>query len=268
MTRTDVRDSLLGGTTDAIAWGPTLLVGVCVGLVATVGQWVVSAGVGLWIQPVGFAVVAAAIVAGRPARWGSASALLVVGSVAAGWSYGVAWAVAAFVAVAVSVRLWARDDRGREEGRIAWTLRYLVVAVAGVLVFAATSSCLLDVFGRAAFSVTVGRTVVASLPLAIVGAPLVGLTVERIGEHDGASSEPVTMATRAGVVLIALCWTVGGYAGSFVFRAIRQIPLGILGREFSPTVQRFVAIWGWQGTYAQFLLGLVSLVLIAFLLRR
>lgn len=269
MTHTDVRGSRFEHISDAAPWRTILLVAAGISLVITVLQWTIAAGSGLSIRPVGFAVIAAAVVAGNPARWGSAAALLLTGLFAMGWSSGVAWAVAAFVAAAVSTRLWAHREEEPEEGWGAWTLRYAVVAVGGVLVFAATSSWLLDLFGRMAFSISVKRTVVTNLPLALAGAPLVRLAVE----YTGAGGQRITSSrpsakTRTAVVLVALCWTVGGYVGSFLFRIVERVPPGSLERRFSTVVSEFVGLWGWQGTYAQFLLGLVALATIGVLLRR
>lgn len=268
MTHADVRGNRFERISDAAPWRTILLVAAGVSLVVTVLQWTIAAGSGLSIRPVGFAVVAAAVVAGRPARWGSAAPLLLAGFFATGWANGVAWAIAAFVAAAVSTRLWGGDEE-REEGWVPWMLRYAVVAVGGVLVFAATSSWLLDVFGRVAFSITVERTVVTNLPLALAGAPLVRLAAEYTGEggRKVTSGRP-SVKTRAGVVLVALCWVVGGYVGSFLFRIVERVPPGSLERRFSTAVSEFVGLWGRQGTYAQFLLGLVALATIGLLLRR
>jgi hypothetical protein len=268
VTRTNVYGVSTARFTADVQWRTILLVGAGVALFATVGQWLVAAGVGLWIRPVGLAVVAAGVVAGRPARWGVAGALFLVGLLFGGPSVGVVWAIAGFAAAAVSTRLWVHDERP-EEGWGSWALRYVVVAVAGVLVLAATSSWLLDVLGRGAFSLTVGETVVTNLPLAAVGAPLVRLAVGHVDVRSGAPrTRPPTATTRAAVILVALCWTVGGYVGSFLFRVVEQIPSGGIARELSPAIEAFVAVWGWQGTYAQLVLGLVSLTAVALLLRR
>lgn len=268
MTRTTVHSVSTARFTADVPWRTILLVGAGVALLATVGQWLVAAGVGLWIRPVGLAVVAAGVVAGRPARWGSAGALFLVGLLFGGPSAGVAWAVAGFAAAAVSARLWVHDERPGEEWG-SWTLRYVVVAVGGVLVLAATNAWLLDVLGRAAFSLTVGGAVVANLPLAVVGAPLVRLAVEHTDvRQEVPRARSPTVTTRAAVVLVALCWTVGGYAGSFLFRVVEQVPSGGIARELSPAIEAFVAVWGWQGTHAQLVLGLVALAVVGLLLRR
>jgi hypothetical protein len=252
-----------------VPWTAVLLVGGSVALVATVGQWAVATGVGLWLRPTGFAVVAAGIVAGRPARWGSAVGLLVAGTLLGAYASSIAWALAAFAAAGVSTRLWARDDEESEEGHLSWLGRYVVVAVGGVVVFAATSAWLLDVLGRAAFSVTAARTVSTNLPLALAGAPLVRLGLEHADEYDWrVRGRPLTTSTRAAVVLIALLWTIGGEVGSFLFRAVQRVPPAGLRSRFSPAVEEFVTLWGWQGTYAQFALGAVALAAIVLLLRR
>jgi hypothetical protein len=269
MTGTDVGEAPIERGADVVPWRTTLLVGASVALVATVGQWVVAAGVGLWLRPTGFAVVAAGIVAGRPARWGSAVGLLVAGTLLGAYSSSVAWALAAFAAAAVSARLWARDDEGSEGGYLSWLVRYVLVAVGGVVVFAATSAWLLDVLGRAAFSVTAARTVSTNLPLALAGAPFVRLGLERAEAHDwGVRGRPLTASTRVAVILIALLWTVGGEVGSLLFRAVQRVPSASLSRRISPAVEEFVTLWGWQGMYAQFALGAVALAAIGLLLRR
>ncbi|MEF8843708.1 MAG: hypothetical protein V5A62_19130 [Haloarculaceae archaeon] len=269
MTGTDVGEAAVERSGAVVPWTVVLLVGGSVALVATVGQWGVAAGVGLWLRPTGFAVVAAGILAGRPARWGSAVGLLVAGTLLGAFSSSVAWALAAFAAAAVSARLWARDDEGREGGSRSWLVRYVVVAVGGVVVFAATSAWLLDALGRAAFSVTAARTVSTNLPVALAGAPVVRLGLERAGEHDWrVHGRPLTASTRAAVILIALLWTVGGELGSFLFRVVQRVPPASLARRFPPAVVEFVTLWGWQGTYAQFSLGAVALAAIGLLLRR
>ena len=65
-----------------------------------------------------------------------------------------------------------------------------------------------------------------------------------------------------------LCWAVVGYVGSFLFRTVEQAPEGAFARRFSPTVEAFIALWGPGGTYAQLLLGIVALAVLAVVLRR
>jgi hypothetical protein len=268
MTGTGVGGTAVERSGAVAPWTVILLVGASVALVATIGQWVVAAGVGLWLRPTGFAVVAAGIVAGRPARWGSAAGLLVAGTLLGAFSSSVAWALAAFAAAAVSTRLWAHDEGG-DGGYLSWLVRYVVVAVGGVVVFAATSAWLLDVLGQVAFSVTAARTVSTNLPLALAGAPFVRLGLERTGEHDWrVHGRPLTVPARAAVVLVAILWTVGGEVGSFLFRAVQRVPPASLARRISPAVAEVLPIWGWQGTYAQFALGAVALAAIGLLLRR
>ncbi|MEF8854681.1 MAG: hypothetical protein V5A24_04205 [Haloarculaceae archaeon] len=240
---------------------------VVVALAATAVQWFTTLAVGTDVRLLGLAVVGAAVVAGRPARWGSAAALLGVGAVVGTWTTAVTWAVAAFVTSTVATRLWASE--GIDGGWPTWTRRYVFVTVVGVLLFAATGAWLLDVLGLASFSVTVGRTVATNLPVAIVGAPLVRLVSERTpGSNPSAPERPQDGGARAGVTLVVLVWTVGGYVGSFLFRTVEQVPPGEIGRQFSTTLETVLFAWGPQGTYAQLVLGLVALVVVGVLLRK
>jgi hypothetical protein len=251
-----------------VPWRTILLVGTGVALATTVGQWTVTTGIGPWMRPVGFAVIAAGILAGRPAKWGVAAGLLLTGVLTTGWSTGVTWAVAGFVTASISTRLWARDDGERDESWSAWAFRYGVVVMSGVLMFAATSAWLFDVLGRAAFSVTVGWTVATNLPMAVLGAPFIRLALEYVGEGERGLRASPTPRIRAAVVLIVLGWTVGGYVGGFLFRVVELVSRGGIAERLGPAVEGFITIWGWQGTHAQLLLGIVSLTMIELLLKR
>lgn len=248
-------------------WSVILPVVAVVALADTFVQWAVTATAGPGFQVTGFAVVAAAVVAGRPARWGSAAGLLCVGVLFGSWATAVTWAVAAFATTTVVVRLWVRDGAD-PEGWLVWTGRYAFVALVGILLFGATAAWLLDLLGRAAFSVTVGRTLIGNLPLAVLGAPLVRAASRRTPRGGTDPERPVTGPMRVGVALVALVWVVGGFVGSFLFRTVWQVPPGEIGRQFSPALERLLFLWGWQGTYAQLALGLVAVAVIASLLRR
>jgi LPXTG-motif cell wall-anchored protein len=244
-------------------------VALLVALSNTLVKWALTAGVGVGIRPVGLVIVATAVVVGRPARWGSAAGLLVTGSLLSGWTYGVVWAVSAFATAAVADRLWVRDARDRDGGAVDWYLRYCGATLGGVVVLATTSAWLLDVLGQAAFSLTVGPTLVATLPLAIAGGPLVRLAVTRTDWSRRGGREPAPSATaRRIALLVTICWAVFGYVGSFLFRVTDQMAPTILARQFPANVLTFIHLWGDQGTYAQALLGVVSLALLWLLLRR
>ena len=244
-------------------------VAVVVALVETIGHWAVAAGLGLGVDPLGLALVALAIVVGRPAQSGSAAGLLVAGVLLGDWSGGVVAATAGFVSTAVVVGLWPHEGANDDAGWGVWLLRYGLVASTAVLGFAATSAWVADIVGRAAFSVTVGRTLVTTLPLALLGAPLVKVAAEQVpGTPQWSPSHPMTRRSRAVVVGTVLCWTVGGYVGSFLFRALGQAPPGAVGRRISPLVGTFVDLWGPQGTYAQLLLGTMALAVLGVVFRR
>lgn len=250
--------------------GDVLPVAVVVAIAATAAQWLTTAVVGPDVRLLALAVVGAAVVVGRPARWGSAAALVGVGVLFGTWTTAVIWAVAAFVTSTVVTRCWTADEPA--SGVATWTRRYVFVAVVGVLLFAATGAWLLDVLGQAAFSVTVGRTVTASLPVTLVGAPLVRVALERTGRdrpsRPSAPGRPLDRRARVGVLLIAVVWTVGGYVGSFLFRTVALVPPGEIGRQFSYVLAAFLSVWGPHGTYAQLLLGLLALGVVGTLLRR
>ena len=248
-----------------------ILVAVVVALAETLGGWALAGGVGLGLDPIGLVLVALSIAVGRPARPGSAAGLLAAGALLGDWSGGVVHAVAGFVATALAVRLWPRRD-GDGSGRAAvpaWLLRYGLVATVAVLAFAATSAWLSDVIGRAAFAVTVPRTVLTTLPPALLGAPLVRPVVEwasgRPWRDPGA---PVARRSRVLLAATVVCWTLAGYVGSSLFGALELAPTGSVGRRISPSFEAFVALWGPGGTYAQLLLGVAAVVVLAVVLRR
>jgi hypothetical protein len=251
-----------------VPWGSILSVLAVFAVTDTLVQWAVTAVAGPRFQVAGFIVVAAAVVVGRPARWGSAAGLLCVGVLFGTWATAVTCAIAAFLTTTVVIRLWAHDevDAG---GWIPWARRYVFVATVGVLLFAATAAWLLDVLGWAAFSVTVGQTMAANLPLALAGAPLVRAVSDLTPKGGQAEAErPVTGAKRGFVAIVTLVWIVSGSVGSFLFRAARLVPSGRIGRRFHPSLETFIFLWGWQGTYAQLVLGLVVVAVLAGLLRR
>lgn len=268
MTDTDVRWLPLEGQHGTLQ-RVVVSVAILVAISNTLVQWVLTAGIGVGIRPIGLVIVAAAVVVGKPARWGSAAGLLVTGALLSGWTYGVIWAISAFATAAVAGRLWVRDGRDRDRGAVNWYLRYCGAALGGVVVLATTSAWLLDVLGQAAFSLTVGPTLAATLPLAIVGGPLVRLAVTRTDWNRWSvrGAAPSTTA-RLIAVLVAACWAVFGYLGSFLFRITDQMAPTILARQFPASVLSFIRLWGDQGTYAQALLGVVSLALLWILLRR
>lgn len=241
---------------------------VVVALADTVGRWVAVAALGTGARPVGFALVAAALVVGRPARWGSAAGLLAAGVLLGDWAGGVVRAAAAFAATTVAVRLWIRGG-DRDAGWLEWLPSYVVVATTVVLAFAATSATLSDVLGRAAFGVALERIVATTLPLALVGAPLVRPIAERAaGTSWSLPSRPLPGRSRAVVVGTVLCWTVGGYVGGFLFATVEQAPEGAFARRFSPSLETFISLWGPRGTYAQLLLGAAALAVLAVVLRQ
>jgi hypothetical protein len=174
-----------------------LTVAGAVALADTVGRWGAVAALGTDVRPIGFVLVAVALVAGRPARWGSAAGLFATGALLGDWTGGVVHAIAAFAATTVAVRLWVPgNDRG--VGWMEWLPSYVVVAVTVVFAFAATSAALSDVLGRAAFGSTLARTVVTTLPLALAGAPLVRPVVERAAGTSWSLRAPVTRAVAGG----------------------------------------------------------------------
>ena len=245
-----------------------LTVAVAVALTDTVGRWAASVALGTGVQPIGFVLVAAALVTGRPARWGSAAGLFAAGVVLGDWTGAVVHANAAFVATTIAVRLWDRSD-GRDVGWMAWLPSYVVVAVTALFAFAATSAVLSDVLGRVAFGSTLGRIIVTTLPLALVGAPVVRPLVERAaGTPWSLPGRSLSGRSRTVVVGTVLCWAVGGYVGSLLFGAVEQAPEGAFARRFSPAVEAFIALWGPGGTYAQLLLGVAALAVVAVVLRR
>jgi len=244
------------------------LVAAVVVVAGTLGRWSLAAGFGLGARPVGLVLVGAAVVVGRPARLGGAAGLLATGLLVGDWSGGVVDAIAAYVATVVAVRLWAREDDRREVGWAGWLLRYGAVAVGGVLVFASTGALLFDLLGRAPFSIAVRRTVTASLPLALLGAPLVRMAGERATGTDwSVPGAPVTGRSRRILLGTVVCWSLAGYVGSVLFRVIGLSPSGSLGRRIAPAFEAFVTVWGPQGVWAQLLLGLVALGVIAVVLR-
>jgi hypothetical protein len=268
MSLHDVGDWLASRSNGDVRWGALLLSGLGVALVDTVGQWLIVTRVGLWIRPLGLFIIAATVVLGTAARWGGASALIALGVLQGDWTGGVVSAVAAFVAMTITARLWG-PDRDVPETPVAWVLRYAVVAVVGASAFATMSAWLLDVLGRSAFSVTVVPALAAQVPLAVAGAPVVRPIFERTRRSDWKSSLPAATATDRRIVLgVVLCWVCAGYLGSFLFRTVARVPGAELGPRLSPAIESFVLLWGPQGTYAQLLLGLVSLATIAIALRR
>lgn len=251
-----------------VPWGSILPVLAVIVVADALVQWGVTAVAGPGVQVTGFIVVAAAVIIGRPARWGSAAGLLCVGVIFGAWATAVTCAIAAFLTTTVIVRLWAHSEVDAM-GWIAWAGRYVFVATVGVLLFVATAAWLLDVLSWAAFSVTIGQTLVANLPLAVAGAPLIRAVSDLTPEGRQAEPErPVTGAKRGGVALVTLVWIVSGSVGSFLFRAARLVPSGKIGRRFHPGLETFIFLWGWQGTYAQLVLGLVVVAVLAGLLRR
>lgn len=256
---TDVRSEVIVTAT---------LVAVVVALSETVGRWVVAGGLGLDVDPVGLVLVSLAVVVGRPARPGSAAGMFVAGALLGDWYGGVVGAVAAFVATAVAVRLWTCPSGGGRDEWLSWSLRYGVVAVATVLAFAATGAWFSDVAGRAAFGTVVGRTVVSTLPVTLLGAPLVRWIAERAPDRSPRASGEPTTAQSVVVVATLACWVVGGYVGSFLFRALAMAPSGSVGRRISPVVEAFAALLGWQGTYAQLVLGILALTMLTITFHR
>jgi hypothetical protein len=248
-----------------------ILVAVVVALAETLGGWALAGGIGLGLDPIGLVLVGLSVAVGRPARAGSAAGLLAAGALLGDWSGGVVHAVAGFVATALAVRLWPRRD-GDGSGRVgvpAWLLRYGFVAAVAVLAFAATSAWLSDVIGRATFAVTVRRTVLTALPLALLGAPLVRPVVERAsGRPWRDPGAPLPRRSRVLLAATVACWTLGGYVGSFLFGALELAPPGSVGRRISPAFESFVALWGPGGTYAQLLLGMAAVAVLTVLLRR
>lgn len=247
---------------DAVA--PAAIAAVVVALADTLGRWALAGVVEPGLDPVGAALVAVALAVGRPARSGSAVGLLVTGALLGDWTGGAVGAVAGFVAVTVAVRLWTyREERARV-GLPVWLLRYALVATVTVLTFASTSAWLADALGRAAFGVVVGRVVVATLPFALLGGPFVRPVVARSPALPwGEPGRSVTGRERGVVVVVIVCWALAGYVASFVFGALALAPPGSIGRRLSPALETFVSLWGWQGTYAQLLLGAVALLVLA-----
>lgn len=248
---------------------PVILVAIAVTFSDTAGQWLVAGGFGLGIDPIGFVLVALAVVVGRPARSGSPVGLLVSGLLLGDWSGGVISAIAGYVATVTAIRLWARGNGDDDIGMIEWLLWYGIVAVAAVFAFAATSAWLSDILGQGAFSVLVGRTIVNTLPLSLLGAPLVRPVIKRVSEAPWRElGFPVTGRSKVLLVGIVVLWTIAGYVGSFLFRAVELAPPGSIGRRVSPVVESFVGLWGWQGVYAQLLLGGIALLLLGLTFRR
>lgn len=268
---TGFRVDMLGETVDekAEVARTVLLVAAVVVLADTVARWTIAAGVGLGVRPIGFGLAAAAVVVGRPARWGSAVGLLAAGLFLGDWTGGVVNAIAAYVATVLAVRTWASGGEDQDMSWSEWLLRYGVVAIVTVFAFIAVESWLFDVLGRAAFSVTVPRAVMTIVPLAVLGAPLVRPVARRAARASWeVPGRPLSERSRVIVVATVLCWVVFGYIGSALFRFIGQAPPGSVGRRISPALETFVGLWGQQGTYAELLLGLLALVVLAVVLRR
>lgn len=264
------RVDTLGETVDekAEVARTVVLVATVVVLTDTVARWALVAGVGLGVRPIGLGLVAAAVVVGKPARWGSAVGLLAVGLFLGDWTAGVVGAIAAYVATVLAVRTWAGGGEARDGPWSGWLLRYGVVAIVAVFAFVAVESWLFDVLGRAAFSVTAPRAVVTTIPLAILGAPLVRPVARRTERTSWEVPErPMSERSRVIAAVTVVCWVVFGYVGSTLFRFIGQAPPGSVGRRISRTLGAFVGLWGRQGTYAELLLGLLALVVLAAVLR-
>lgn len=271
MTTADIDGVSFRSLTEVGSWQSVLLIAVVVALTGTASQWALAAIVGPRLRPVVLVVVIAAVVAGRPAKWGSATGLLAAGALLGDWPGGVARALAAFVATVVAVRLWAREDGARiaDAGRYAWFVRYGIAAVGAALAFVAVEAWLLDLLGWISFGAVVPRTVVAGLSLVLLGAPIARVVVQRVANAEWRDpADPVSPRTRAAVVAIVSLWIVVGYVSSFVLRAAELVPREELGNRLSPAVEWFVVLWGPRGSYAQFLLGLAALVTIAAVLRR
>ena len=235
----------------------------------TVAKWAIVAGLGLDIRPLGLGLVAAAVAVGRPARWGSAVGLLAAGLLLGDWTGGVVYAISAYVATTLGVRLWARSDGSRDSAWSDWMLRYGLVAVGTAFAFIAMESWLFDVLGRAAFSVTVPRAVMTTVPFAVLGTPLVRPVARRAtGTAWEVPGRPMSEWSQAIVVATVLGWTVLGYVSSALFRLIEQAPPGSIGRRISPALETFLGLWGDQGMYAELLLGLLALAGLAVVLRR
>lgn len=270
MTTTDIDNITFGSLAEISSGHAVLLIGVVVALASTASQWALTAIVGPWLQPVVLVVFIVAIVAGKLAKWGSATGLLVAGALLGDWSGGVACALAAFIATVVAVRLWAHEDSARTTSARwhAWFIRYATAGTGAALVFAAVEAWFLDMFGRISFGAIISRTVVASLPLVLLGAPVAWIVLQRVANIEWRTpAEPMNKPTRAFIIAIASLWIVAGYVSSFVFRAAELVPQDELGNRLSPTIEWFIVLWGPQGSYAQLLLGMVSLVTIGAVLR-
>ena len=85
MTDTDVRWLPLEGQHGALQ-RVVVSIAILVAISNTLVQWILTAGIGVGIRPIGLVIVAAAVVVGKPARWGSAAGLLVTGALLSGWN--------------------------------------------------------------------------------------------------------------------------------------------------------------------------------------
>jgi hypothetical protein len=185
--------------------------------------------------------------------------MLLAGLLVGGWTGGVISAIAVFITVVVCGHMWAAPRK--EAGSLRWLSEYAFVALVATLTLAGTSAWLMDAFGTAAFSVVVGQSIVANLPLALLGAPVAWLVADfGLRGNERGQSKASSTRERLLVVVTLSVWVVGGYVGSFLYRAAGTVPADTFGRRLGDAAATVVRLGGPQGQYPVFVLGVVVLV--------
>lgn len=226
-------------------------------LAGSLGVDVRTAVLGIMIGTITFGIIA---------RWGIFFGLLATGVVSGDWVGGAVTGLAGVLTAVIFVRLWKFPDP-RSVRR--WLLLYLRTVPVVVVVYAVSVVTFGELSGILAFDIALVPLVSETLPLAILGLPVVYTTSRFTAGTDFlVVSEPMGQPRRPIAVAVIFLWAIGGYVGSFLFRTVSVVPAERIGEQVHPVAETVLVLSGYQGVRVVLLFNLLAVAVVLSLLYR